>query len=84
MMGEFNAKDANFLWRQIGKIDGVIETLNRTEGEMPEIIAGVLKRIRDDIDKFVDNKTKDYENIFEIRNDGRNEYGRYNNCGGKI
>lgn len=31
--------------------------------EMPEIIAGVLKRIRDDIDKFVDNKTKDYENI---------------------
>ena len=135
-MGEFNAKDANFLWRQIGRIDGVIETLNRTEGEMPEIIAGVLKRIRDDIDKFVDNKTKDYENIykndiikasaistgadrgvllcsitdsgftsiagvisavkdklpgkdhkkmiFEIRNDGRNEYGRYNNCGGKI
>lgn len=54
-MGEFNAKDANFLWRQIGRIDGVIETLNRTEGEMPEIIAGVLKRIRDDIDKFVDN-----------------------------
>ena len=43
-MGEFNAKDANFLWRQIGRIDGVIETLNRTEGEMPEIIAGVLKR----------------------------------------
>ena len=36
MMGEFNAKDANFLWRQIGRIDGVIETLNRTEGEMPE------------------------------------------------
>ena len=33
MMGEFNAKDANFLWRQIGRIDGVIETLNRTEGE---------------------------------------------------
>ena len=63
--GEFNAKDANFLWRQIGRIDGVIETLNRTEGEMPEIIAGVLKRIRDDIDKFVDNKTKDYENIQE-------------------
>lgn len=63
MMGEFNAKDANFLWRQIGRIDGVIETLNRTEGEMPEIIAGVLKIIRDDIDKFVDNKTKDYENI---------------------
>ena len=63
MMGEFNAKDANFLWRQIGRIDGVIETLNRTEEEMPEIIAGVLKRIRDDIDKFVDNKTKDYENI---------------------
>lgn len=63
MMGEFNAKDANFLWRQIGRIDGVIETLNRTEGEMPTIIAGVLKRIRDDIDKFVDNKTKDYENI---------------------
>lgn len=61
--GEFNAKDANFLWRQIGRIDGVIETLNRTEGEMPEIIAGMLKRIRDDIDKFVDNKTKDYENI---------------------
>ena len=29
MMGEFNAKDANFLWRQIGRIDGVIETLNR-------------------------------------------------------
>lgn len=28
-MGEFNAKDANFLWRQIGRIDGVIETLNR-------------------------------------------------------
>ena len=53
-MGEFNAKDANFLWRQIGRIDGVIETLNRTEM------------------------------IFEIRNDGRNEYGRYNNCGGKI
>ena len=65
MMGEFNAKDANFLWRQIGRIDGVIETLNRTEGEMPTIIAGVLKRIRDDIDKFVDNKTKDYENIQE-------------------
>lgn len=63
MMGEFNAKDANFLWRQIGRIDGVIETLNRTGGEMPEIIARVLKRIRDDIDKFVDNKTKDYENI---------------------
>jgi hypothetical protein len=63
MMGEFNAKDANFLWRQIGRIDGVIETPNRTEGGMPEIIAGVLKRIRDDIDKFVDNKTKDYENI---------------------
>lgn len=63
MMGEFNAKDANFLWRQIGRIDGVTETLNRTEGEMLEIIAGVLKRIRDDIDKFVDNKTKDYENI---------------------
>lgn len=65
MMGKFNTKDANFLWRQIGRIDGVIETLNRTEGEMPEIIAGVLKRIRDDIDKFVDNKTKDYENIQE-------------------
>lgn len=64
-MGIFNAKDANFLWRQIGRIDGVIETLNRTEREMPEIIAGVLKRIRDDIDKFVDNKTKDYENIQE-------------------
>lgn len=32
---------------------------------MPTIIAGVLKRIRDDIDKFVDNKTKDYENIQE-------------------
>ncbi len=64
-MGKFNTKDANFLWRQIGRIDGVIETLNRTEGEMPEIIAGVLKRIRDDIDKFVDNKTKDYENIQE-------------------
>lgn len=63
MMREFNAKDANFLWRQIGRIDGVIETLNRTEGEMPEIIAGVLKRIRGDIDKFVDNKTKDYENM---------------------
>lgn len=63
MMGEFNAKDANFLWRQLGRIDGVIEALNRTEGEMPEFIAGVLKRIRDDIDKFVDNKTKDYENI---------------------
>lgn len=63
--GEFNAKDANFLWRQMGKIDGVIETLNRTGGEMPTIIAGVLKRIRDDIDKFVDNKTKDYENIQE-------------------
>lgn len=31
MMGEFNAKDANFLWRQIGRIDGVIETLNRTD-----------------------------------------------------
>ena len=46
-MGEFNAKDANFLWRQIGRIDGVIETLNRTEGEMPEIIAGVLKQILD-------------------------------------
>ena len=44
-MGEFNAKDANFLWRQMGKIDGVIETLNRTGGEMPTIIAGVLKRI---------------------------------------
>ena len=65
MMGEFNAKDANFLWRQMGKIDGVIETLNRTGGEMPTIIAGELKRIRDDIDKFVDNKTKDYENIQE-------------------
>ena len=63
MLREFHAKDANFLWRQIGRIDGVIETLNRTEGEMPEIIAGVLKGIRDDIDKFVDNKTKDYENI---------------------
>jgi hypothetical protein len=49
----------------MGKIDGVIETLNRTGGEMPTIIAGVLKRIRDDIDKFVDNKTKDYENIQE-------------------
>lgn len=46
MMGEFNAKDANFLWRQIGRIDGVIETLNRTEGEMPEIIAGVLNTKR--------------------------------------
>lgn len=57
-MGKFNTKDANFLWCQIGRIDGVIETLNRTGGEMPEIIAGVLKRIRDDIDKFVDNKTK--------------------------
>ena len=65
MMGKFNAKDANCLWREICRIDGVIETLNRTEGEMPEIIAGVLKRIRDDIDKFVDNKTKDYENIQE-------------------
>lgn len=45
MMREFNAKDANFLWRQIGRIDGVMETLDRTEGEMPEIIAGVLKRM---------------------------------------
>ena len=45
------------------RLTGVIETLNRTGGEMPTIIAGVLKRIRDDIDKFVDNKTKDYENI---------------------
>lgn len=63
--GEFNAKDANFLWRQIGRIDGVMETLNRTEGEMPEIMAGMLKRIRDDMDKLVDDKTKDYENIQE-------------------
>lgn len=65
MMKEFNTKDANFLWCQMGKIDEVIETLNRTGGEMPTIIAGVLKRKRDDIDKFVDNKTKDYENIQE-------------------
>lgn len=43
----------------------VYMALNRTGGEMPTIIAGVLKRIRDDIDKFVDNKTKDYENIQE-------------------
>lgn len=121
MMGEFNAKDANFLWRQIGRIDGVIETLNRTEGEMPEIIAGVLKKImriyKNDIIKASAISTgadrgvllcsitdsgftsiagvisavkdklpgKDHKKmIFEIRNDGRNEYGRYNNCGGKI
>lgn len=44
MMRKFNTKDANFLWCQVGRIDGVIETLNRTEGEMPEIIAGVLKK----------------------------------------
>lgn len=62
-MEKFNMKDANFLWCQIGKIDGVIETLSRTEGDMSKIIAGALKRIRDDIDKFVNNKTKDHENI---------------------
>ena len=107
-MGIFNAKDANFLWRQIGRIDGVIETLNRTEGEMPEIndiikasaistgadrgvllcsitdsgftsIAGVISAVKDKL------PGKDHKKmIFEIRNDGRNEYGRYNNCGGKI
>lgn len=68
-MGEFNAKDANFLWRQIGRIDGVIETLNR----------GVISAAKDKL------PGKDHKKmIFEIRNDGRNEYGRYNNCGGKI
>ena len=65
MMIEFDPKDANFLWCKMGKIDGVPETLNSTGGAMTTIIAGVLKRIRDDIDKFVDNKTKDYENIQE-------------------
>lgn len=50
MMREFNTKDANFLWCQMGKIDGVIETLNRTGGEMPTIIAGVLKRKRKRLD----------------------------------
>ena len=34
-------------------------------------IAGVILAVKDKL-------------LFEIRNDGRNEYGRYNNCGGKI
>lgn len=87
MMGEFNAKDANFLWRQIGRIDGVIETLNRTGGVLLcsitdsgfTSIAGVISAVKDKL------PGKDHKKmIFEIRNDGRNEYGRYNNCGGKI
>lgn len=62
----FTKEERLFIWKKVYEmIDGVIETLNRTGGEMPTIIAGVLKRIRDDIDKFVDNKTKDYENIQE-------------------
>ena len=42
-------------------------------------IAGVISAVKDKL------PGKDHKKmIFEIRNDGRNEYGRYNNCGGKI
>lgn len=41
-------------------------------------IAGVISAVKDKL------PGKDHKKmIFEIRNDGRNEYGRYNNCGGK-
>lgn len=40
-------------------------------------IAGVISAVKDKL------PGKDHKKmIFEIRNDGRNEYGRYNNCGG--
>lgn len=42
-------------------------------------IAGVISAVKDKL------PGKDHKKmIFGIRNDGRNEYGRYNNCGGKI
>lgn len=42
-------------------------------------IAGVISAVKDKL------PGKDHKKmIFEIRNDGRNEYGRYNNCGGEI
>ena len=42
-------------------------------------IAGVISAVKDKL------PGKDHKKmIFEIRNDGRNEYGRYNNRGGKI
>lgn len=44
-----------------------------------KIRAGVISAVKDKL------PGKDHKKmIFEIRNDGRNEYGRYNNCGGKI
>lgn len=45
-MGKFNTKDANFLWCQVGRIDGVIETLNRIGGEMPEIIDRIMRNVK--------------------------------------
>ena len=42
-------------------------------------IAGVISAVKDKL------PGKDHKKmIFEIRNDGRNEYGRYNNCGGPV
>lgn len=57
-MEEFNMRDAKFLWHQMGRIDGVIEILSRMPGGSPEVMAKILQRVRDDIDKFVNNKTK--------------------------
>lgn len=42
-------------------------------------IAGVISAVKDRL------PGKDHKKmVFEIRNDGRNEYGRYNNCGTKV
>lgn len=42
-------------------------------------IAGVISALKDKL------PGKDHKKmVFEIRNDGRNEYGRYNNCGTKV
>lgn len=42
-------------------------------------IAGVISAVKDKL------PGKDHKKmVFEIRNDGRNKYGRYNNCGTKV
>lgn len=58
IMEVFNMRDAEFLWRQIGRIDGMVDILNSMTGKLPKAIATKLQEMRDDIDKFVDDKTK--------------------------
>lgn len=59
--------------------NGIIKASAISTGADRGSIAGVISAVKDKL------PGKDHKKmIFEIRNDGRNEYGRYNNCGGKI